>query len=117
MDAVWLNLVRVTDYHEIGNKLVVLIQIEVHPIGNGGTLFSIKMIVEDAEDVACHAVVVEGGPGRHHDHLAADQLLAPLLLVCQITTHTEYSFLLPSGVHASPGLFFPLNGKVMILQC
>ena len=46
MDAVRLDLVRVTNYHEIGNELVVLVQIEVHAIGNRGTLFPIQIIAK-----------------------------------------------------------------------
>ena len=60
-------------------------------------------------DVAGDERVICGG-GGHHDHFAADQFLAPLLLICQVIAHTEYSFLLPGEVHASPGLFFAIAG-------
>lgn len=75
MDAVRLDLVRVTDNYKAGDKLVVAVQIEVHPVGNGRAFFPVKMIVEDAEDVACHADVVERGSRGCSHHLAVNQFL------------------------------------------
>ena len=72
-------------------------------------VFPLQVVLEDVINAA-RSINVFGGGGGHHDHFAADQFLAPLLLICQVIAHTEYSFLLPGEVHASPGLFFAIAG-------
>ena len=87
--------------------MVLVRQVNSRAVGNGSAFFSAQVMCKKVVDVAGDERVICGG-GGHHDHLAANQFRAPLLLVCQVIAHTEYSFLLPGEVHASLGLFFML---------
>ena len=89
--------------------MVLVRQVYGGAVSDGSAFFPAQVMRKKIVDVAGDERVICGG-GGHHDHFAADQFLAPLLLICQVIAHTEYSFLLPGEVHASPGLFFAIAG-------
>ena len=107
MDAVLLDLISVADNHEVGNKPVFVVQVEIKAAQNRYTSFSRKIICKNNINVSGYRHMVPSRTGGHSYNLAGNQLFSPFFPIHPIVTHRHPS----SGVNSLRNLLFvPVSG-------
>ena len=93
--AIVLDLIRVANDHEIGDKAVVRVKKQVYAIGKRGAFLATQVIAKQQGKIKNDMIVVHRGPGGHHNHGSPDQLFALFFLIGQFFRHKDTPFLNP----------------------